>query len=496
MKDNHDFQPGEMDLPEGWSPEAENDPRWRRIAELAREAGAPPAVPPARFDAMKLELQRQLREEGILRTDVAPRSNQSFGAWLQSLLFGGGWGGQLVRFGAVGAIAFMAGQSPDVTPKATTAVAVSEPEPASDPKVVASLPTQPTNTAKVTSVSDTPIQGFAIERGIKAPRSGGNLTWTSTAPSDGPTVGYGAAGAVPVSTAAVQPSSSVDGRNLAAEAFDQLQVVKFYSIVQQDERQLAEIRRVEQLLSQMVGSDGGGATSPEAQGQEYYRAADQLLAAGRYGEAISVYERAAAATPDSPVGFLARFQIGRIAFEYTRDYTLAQESFKACRDNYPSYFANSRYQAFLDEHLKVLEQTAGDNWESLRTWQNAKVSATPEEALDLLVKVVAKSESPVLAVDAADRIREILLTDLAFPPETIEQALETLDNRVRTGSADASTARIQFNRAEITSRRRPGDLSSVAAEYSRVLQLAPDENVERAARIRLNLIQSRLAPQP
>jgi len=488
MKEHRDFELGAGEPPEGWTPEGDVDPRWRRIAELAREAGEAPRVPPARFEAMKLSVQRQLREEGILREDAAAPAS-SFGAWLHNLLLGGGWGGQLVRFGVVGALAFAAGQMPvgSGTNVEKSAVVATAPEKAPDSK----------GTEVASAPKPAPIQGFAIERssrGGSAP-AGDSVDWMSTVPQSGPAASFGDPGMVTVSTAPANPPARNFDRNLAAEAFDQLQVVKFYSLVQQDERQLAEIRRVEQLIGQMMTGDDAAATSPEVQGQELYRVGEQLLAARRYGEAIDVFERAAGIMPDSPLGFLARFQVGRIAFENTRDYTLAVESFKACRDNYPSHFGNERYQAFLNEHLQVLDQTATGNWETLRLWQDAKAAATPLKALDLLIKVVASSQSPVLAVDASDRIREILLTDLAVPEEMIEAALEGLAARVEGAPAGSATARIQFNRAEITSRRRPGDLSSVAAEYARVLQLGPDENVARAASIRLNLIQSRLDPQ-
>lgn len=510
MANEREFEPGEMDLPEGWSPESDNDPQWLRIVELTREADAAPAVPPARFQAMKLELRRKLVADGILHPDAPiprPQDGESFGGWLRQLLLGGGAGGQFVRLGAVGALAFAVGtawQTANAPQPGTALVTPTESSPSTNMVAQAPPPAaaNPAADPAVVVADAQPIGGMRIERSSRP------LDWNSTAPRVGGeaifpqpngstfNTGLNGARAVTVSAAPAQGMNTTISPDLAAEAFDQLQVVKFYSIIQQDDRTLAEIRRVEQTLSQMLAEEQGSRPTP-AQARELYRRAEQLQAIGRFGDAIAAFERVVEISPESSLSFLARFQIGRIAFEDIQDYALATEAFEDCAENYPSLFINARYQAFLDDHLSLLRLTAPEQWSSLRAWQNAKKTRNSEEALRLHTEVVATSPSPVLTVDSADRLRDILLTDIEVTPAAVTAAVEALGTRIQQAASSAHAARLQFNRAEILARRRADSLATVAQEYERVLQLAndPNDNMARAARVRLNLLRGQIANQ-
>lgn len=94
-------------LPKDWDPELERDPAWDEMRALLRESNRPALGPEE-----SLALARQSIAEARGAFGPAPQAPrpESFVAWLRNMLLGGGPGGQLVRFAALGTAAFALGR--------------------------------------------------------------------------------------------------------------------------------------------------------------------------------------------------------------------------------------------------------------------------------------------------------------------------------------------------------------------------------------------------
>jgi tetratricopeptide (TPR) repeat protein len=488
----HDFDSQELELPAGWDPKDPLDPAMAEILWLVRDADRPRPLLPGRVQATQLAIRQQLLAEGLIRASTPP--TESFTGWLRSLLLGGGVGGQVVRFGAVAAVAFVVGTSSqsDLPSGAAAPLTV-----ASVPSAAAEAPASPATADQKSSSSASASaagsqvaqanlpSGFAVQRSTTA-----QPDWNSTLPAAGPRAMFPQTRAesqmVPVAAAA----STGQNHQLAAEALDQLQMLKFFSIVDQNEDQLNEIRRVEQTIAQMMGTqqEQQQERPTRVQALEMFRRAEHLAAAGRYSEAQASFEEASALAPSSSLGFLALFQAGRIALQHTQDYPFAIQAFRECLDKYPAQFISDEHQAYLRDNLSLLSLTSASNWDSLRAWQAARRSNSPLEAVRLYMGIVARSESPDLAADAATMLREILMQNLMVPEADVRTALQAMTQRAQAMALDSNAARIQLAFADVLS-RRTNDVSLLLSEYQQVLALSPDEATEAVAQSRLHLLQ-------
>lgn len=493
QRDNTPFEPGEQELPEGWEPERDNDPIWQGIVAAAREADRPSPLKPAQKEALRLATRRQLLEEGLIEVRKASASNdQSFGAWLRSLFFGGGMGGQFVRLGAAAAFAFWAGSAlnisaPESSMPLRTETAQSEQAPSPGNTVAAATETPATPQAVPRTVSTT-INKSAVED-----QNG----WTSTAPS---TQVWefdrgGGATAVPVgiSTGSASPPAGLTSRDqLGTQALESLQVLRFSSLVNQEESNLAHIRRIEQILTQLMAESAQQKQEPAMQSAgalENFRQAEYALSARRYNEALQGFEQAASMAPGTVLAFLSHFQAGRIAYDRTQDYELALDSFREALDLYPGQELPIEYRDFLETRVEILSSGMADNWRSLRAWHAADQAQIPQEAVANLKEVVRAAPSVSLAADAADRLENLVVADATKRQIDHQQVVNALSQRVSRELPSPQAARIQFAIAEIYARRSQ-NLGQALIEYRRALNMSPDDQTRRKIEIRLHAIMN------
>lgn len=458
--------------PEGWDPARDNDAQWRGLELLLRDADEPEFPAPTRFEAMQMRTRRLLEAEGLLERSSRPAAateeepQHGFLPWLRNVLTGGGMGAQVLRFGLVGA--------------ATFAVAV---------RVGTGQPPQ--------GAGGAPMGHASVTKGVVAPDYAAERTatpsmqvsvamptdatgaWRDTAPRQG--------WDFPSGVAATPPSTGPVNRSvLAEEALEQLQALKFDSLVAGDDARLAKVRGVEQTLSRLL-QESSWEPSPRANALEHYRRGEQSMAAKRWVEAQQAFEEVIRTAPGSSQAFLAEFQIGRIAYEYTQDYDLALESFRHCLEQYPADFASEDHRDFLLDRVEILSQATADAHQSLKDWHAAQLARTNPQAVKLLLKVIERTPSPKLAAQAAGRLKDIMISDATYREVDHLPTLEALRARLGRGMSGAEGAELQFALAEITARRAQ-NLGQAMIEYRAALDMNPPEDLRRILRARINLL--------
>jgi len=472
MVDKIHTEPGDLAMPEGWEPETDNDPMFAALIQLARESDRPSTPPPALMEAVRMETRRQLKEEGLLKSSPAA-AEVGFRAWVWTILFGGKAGGQMIRLAAVGCVAFVIGNQ-SVTP--TTQVAPTAR--ATSAGQVASNTEQPTGTPRDVAYNGGSISKSMTDltsRSVPSPADG----WTVPSRTDPRMVTVGASQSGEWGASRTDP---------AAVAYDQLQMLKFSSLVQGDGRIMSfDIQPIEQAVSQLV-LQSGVAHDPRAGALQAYSRAEESLEARRYSEAIQEFSRVAESMPGSSIAFLSRYQVARIADEVLRDYPLAIESYSRCLTDFPTLSVSRSERLRIDDRLQVLQAGQNDNWQSLREWEAAREAKSTGEAVAKLLGVVANSPSPQLASDAADRLKEIVSADNgALRSVDHELVLAGLRQRLASSEPGPATARMQYSLAEIVARRAsvPGQ---ALAEYQRALELDPDDATAMTIRARISQI--------
>ncbi len=526
--------------PAGWEPEHDREAHWQAITELLRRADQPPQVPPARFEAMRLELERTLRAEGLIASGNPGRHHHDgFRAWLSTVFFGGGPGGQVVRLGVAAGLALFLGlqignirqdagetagpplvaedvraTAPDDSMLAARTEEVLRTPPRAElqpqPGTVAIPDQEPPIMQQVRTRTEGP--GVAIGGAPVTARDGnGSRTiprshlaeleerslWQETVPNaqawvfelprprSEPVLGT----MTPVS----QGTYGDQRVRLASEALDQLQVLKFYSLVNRDDQSLQEVRRIESLLTDLAAQTEWDAR-PKTSVMEAFRKAEASLAAQRYHEAQQSFEEVTFIAPGSAHAFLAHFQIGRIALEHTQDYDLALESFRRCLEEYPSSVMSGQHRRYLMDRVMVLTETEEEGWQSLGWWQASEQAQDPREAARLLQQVVRESSSDRLASDAATRLKDIVLADVALQRVNAVEIAEAIRDRVARTKSSHDAARIQYAVAEMLARGTT-DTQEAAREYRRVLELTPDDQTRRLASNRLVQLGALAGPE-
>lgn len=481
MKDTKDlFNPGDEDLPEGWGPEIDDDPVWKTINRLMRESDAPARMPnPAMMEAVRMESRRALLAEGLLKPNEPARrqaSESDFLGWLRTMLFGGGAGGQLVRLGVVGGFAFFAGSGLMVGPNSsslaesrTSTTPIADVAPEAKPEIASIADT---SAAPRTTGGAAPLgpMSTVVERGM----GGGNAAWESTAAGQQawmfPQRSNGAVSAVPV--AAAGASVPRGQQELAGTALDGLQRLKFYSLMDQNDRYLAEIRRIEQTLSRMVDQPVGEA-APNVAALERYNRGEQALAARRYTDAQQLFAEAAGSAPGTILALLSDYQIAQIAFEHTQDYEQAVQAYRRCIDMYPPQMLTDQARGLIQDRLNVLMQGQADQWASLQQLHIAERSQDPAEATRILLGVVSTTPSMRLAQVAAEHLKNFAIRDVTSHELDHTAIVTALENRVASSRPSPETASIQFAIAEIVARRGQ-DLARAMNEYRKAGQLGAD----------------------
>jgi tetratricopeptide (TPR) repeat protein len=325
----------------------------------------------------------------------------------------------------------------------------------------------------------------------------GHEGWTSTAPGssawsyNGGGAAFGRAGQVAVSTAPYRRVGvATDQRpDLASQAVDQLQMLKFYAMMNQDERSMPNIRGLEETLSQLMQQFEYN-KEPRLNAIQIFRSADEAIAAQRYLQAIDSLDQVVRMAPGSSLAFLAQFQIGRIAYEKLDDYDMAMNAFASCLKDYGTVSISADASRYIKNRLDLLTGTKADNWESLGAWKTALRATTAKDAVDALLKVVEKTAFQELAGDAAIRLRDYAIADdtqLDVDYETIRRVLQS---RLASSTANRHSARIQFALAEITL-YRGRDYDRAVQELRTAAAMNPDQDILRSIQLRLNQIGRR-----
>jgi tetratricopeptide (TPR) repeat protein len=482
MRHDDDIDLNESPMPDDWQPEADNDPRWATIARLMAMGDKPPRPLPARFEAMRLELQRELTQEGLLAPPAgSPRhsADPGFLDWLRLILTGGRTGGHVLRLGLASTAAFFLGatlMAPDATTNGDTRLVIRTIE---GGEVVS-----PVTMANATYGPEAPPARSNVVHRSMTSRPADD--WAAGAPVGDPWNFPGATGrtlAVPVSIAPAQ-GPSADGRNaLVSEALEQLQFIKLSAMVDSPSRTQPELIRLEQVLSQLREQVEWN-DHPKAMALDRFRAAEQALAARRYHQAQQFYDEAARLAPASPLAFLADFQTGRIAYERTQDFALALEAFTKCLKNYPEFLLTAERRTYLEERVALLQESQADQWEGLGHWLAADRARTPQEAVFHLQKVVQQTASGRLLTAAALALRDQALRDSLRQQLNHVDMIEVLRTRAARLEPGPVAATVQFAIAEILA-CRPGNAAEAAAAYNAALQLGPPADIARVARQRL-----------
>lgn len=476
------YEPGEDELPEGWEPEHDRDARWDGMVDLLRQADSPDMPTPSSFEVMKFETRRRLLEEGLINLNETRPSERpqelGFREWVRLLLSGGGLPAQTLRLGFVGCGAFALGvnffasgpvgslEARTGTAPAVPAIAEVSPSTVSDPLVA------PDEVAAAEPVrrGNLPPQGFAVERGWDRASMGApmnSLGLMQVPPSAALTV-----------SASQQP---LPGRALASQAIDQLQVLKVDSLVSQDQRKMADLRRIERTLAQLMAGLESGSV-PEVEAVNLYRRAEQYLSVGRYHEAQEILQQVATLDPGSSLAYLAQFQTGWVAFEKTHDYRLAEQCFRRCLQNYPDL--SERHRSWLADRVQLIEETSGEQWATLAAWQQVDDSTTNEEASRRLMSVLRDTTSPLLASRAGLALRDLLVDDSMRRDLEHAPIMAAMRERLATLPPGDAAARLQFAIAEVVAQRlqNPGE---AIVEYQRAAALQPGAQTAQAIESRL-----------
>lgn len=493
------YEPGEAELPEGWDPVQDNDPLYQAITRLAREADQPQMPPPALFEAVRMETRNLLLDEGLLKPAGASQEEAGFGAWLHTVLFGGRLGGQMVRLGTVAIVGFLAGvqlyspvaETPSVTsPGQPTITANAGPTNDSEEPTFTAIPGSRVDVADAVPVSDrSPLQDSIIQKGLSP------AGWQATAPSGDAWRGlmHATAASTPGTTGPAHGTFNETSRDPATRVLDQLQLLKFNSIVTNDEQEFAALRRLEDTLAELIHETQFD-TGSRTMALQKYRAAEEALAARQYARAQAIFEEVAFLSPGSSLAFLSQFHIGTIAREHTGDFELALEVFRECLEKFPAQSVPARQRQYLQQQVEILSQGEAEDWASLRSFQAAENATDPRVRASHLVTVVSNSPSGRLATEAAEGLRQLVMEDVNSRRLDWAQISSALRERVNSTPPGPDTARIQFCLAEISALAE-GDFLKAAQEYQRATSLEPDARTMREIRSRMNFIGNQSAPE-
>ncbi len=519
---NNPFQPDEQDIPEGWDPNVDQDEKWKQLVKLMKKADDPRMPSDAQFTKMQRDIRLELFEQGLLAEDrQSLKKGLSFTEWLRIVLFDNNPGGQAVRLAVVGCVAFFAGtayfqsqDSLDAIPAVSTTV--SEADAVQLPALAMDTEERPAAT-QMASVSDTmsasqaslASQESAASSRTALPRSvmddfESTGTWTPpifdsiAVPTSGvtlpPNMGLSNYQRVESGSNGSGTMTPVNAQDLAARALEHVQVLKFYSLLNQDERSQAELRQVERTLSTLLMSNSHESQDHQVQAMEAYRSAELALAARRYGEAITIFDSVARQYPGTFTSFLAQFQIGRIAFERTRDYSLALDAYRKCLENYPGQFISDANKSHLIERVELLTRTSGHNWRALSLWHQAEETRDVEKAADHLMGILEISPYDNLTRAVAERLRQVILEDIGTRYIDHQEVLEVLMETINSSQDQSSAvAALYFTVGEILAFRSQ-DLPQAMQAYQRALNSNPDQALRQRIDARINsLLRQRVS---
>ncbi len=483
----------ELSLPDGWEPGADLDDSWRTIRQLMADADQPIMPPPAMFEAVRQEVRRDLIEEGFLR-DKPGSTEPGFREWLNLVLFGGRTGGQLVRLGMAAGLAFFIGtsmnggdqaqpaiDSPTITERDTNPAIASAPADSDSDTVVASAITP----------SPTPLSqggpGGAIGRSIWE-----DTGWDDTAPASQAWMyenGFGpkartVAARAEQPAATTQPQHAPQGNGLASQALEQLQMLKFRALVNHDEKTLEEIRRVEQTIAQIVGEVGWESGNRQA-ALTSYRRGEQALAARRYYDAQRYFGAAADMAPGSFLSFLATFQIGRVAFEWTEDFATARQAYRECLQEFPPQFLTGDSRQLVVARLERLEATRDNDWESLRLWQVALRAPNVPQAVSSMHDALSATNYAPLIGDLAGKLSEMLIEDATGSVDP-QPSIELIRDKLAGVTNPRDAARLHLAIGDIANQRLD-DENLAASEYRLAWEKSSDPEFRQ-------LVSQRLRP--
>ncbi|MCC5875351.1 MAG: tetratricopeptide repeat protein [Candidatus Sumerlaeia bacterium] len=489
-KSPQEFQPDDQDLPEGWEPANDCDPRWEQISTLLCEADKPQPLDEALVSNIHLSLRRKLREEGLVKTVQPPASagDTGFLEWLRQVFFGGGPSGQIVRLGVACGAAFFVGltfQGAESPSRDTVSVAEVAPSGQTGSMTPASTATEVADAGTLSVGEPTPQPAGRLDRGAAASIDEQD-DWSTTAPGGGWIYHHSLQPQMrQVSASASQAGQRSESRaRTMTEVIDQLQILKLNSMVSQDEQSLAEIRRIERALASL-SENVEAEDSPHTRAVELFQRAEHAAAAQRYDDALRHFDNARALAPGSALAFFCEFQSGRISLEVLQDYPAALDSFRRCLNSYPANIVNGQRRAYLESRIQLLKETAADEWVSLHAWQAAEKTKTGVDAVPHLLEVVRVTSSPTLLADSSRLLADHLIRDTNRGNLNATEVASAIEKRLAQLGSNAVSARMGFALGEIYARRFQ-DYPRALEEYRAALERGPDQSLEGALRLRIS----------
>lgn len=291
-------------------------------------------------------------------------------------------------------------------------------------------------------------------------------------------------------------STAMPQNSTIAEALEQVQVLKFNAVMANDSAQQAELRRLEETLRGVISESGAAFDAPpsgDLLALESYRRADDLVRARRFSDALRLFDQARQAAPDTFTAFLAQFQIARLSYEEVLDYEAALAAYRGCLERYPAQYLTDAHRAHIIERVQLLTRTSADNWTALRLYHQSQRADSATETADLLRRIVEIRPPGALTPVAAESLANLLIADATA--RTVEPApiLDALSLATRSMPPGPDAARVQFALAEICLRRSQ-NMARALAEYRRVGELSPTDDLRALVGQRLDLIaRTRLA---
>jgi tetratricopeptide (TPR) repeat protein len=483
--ENASFQ--EKQMPESWSPASDQGRDWEVLASLMKESDNPEMPPPSLFEATQMEIRRQLLHEGLLNkaTLSADGKDLGFMDWLKVVFLGGRSGGQLLRFSLVAAVSCYAGvqfsgqEAPESTPYVDSVTEKNGDKPTPDP---GSSPITVAEGTRPTPVPSKPSVAMRIE---KNPESG----WNSTASPDQEWVFNNSSTRQLTVSNRPAGSSTTSETALVSQALDQLQYLKFYSAINQEDQYLTQLRQLEHLLTAMAQESGPAPLGVQTTAMEQYQLAEHAQRAQRYHDAEKMYLEVVRRVPGSPLAFLAEFQAGRIAYQEIGDYDLARRSFTSCLEDYPSVAIPADHQRYLKGWVGILNEGIDDQWMSLEQWQKAEGASSSQQAVVFLLAVVRDSPSEHLVAMASEKLKSLMISD-AFDRRLNHKAVcDVLKTRIEMMRDEEQKAPSQFNLAEILAKRSQNPAQAALA-YQKVLQLKASGKLHQIAQSRLQVMMN------
>lgn len=450
-------------MPPDWTPES--DPAADRLRQLLRQSDLPTTPKPALFAAVHQDVRRRLLADGTLK---ATTPEPGFFAWLRQLAFGGGAGGQLVRLGAAVALAFYVGR--EVTPTANLTATKS-------PEVAAAQPTMPS-----APIGTGPAPQIAV--------SGSGTIAKSTRPDHWDRPGNWATTASPEKGWMYGDAAPPAGNDTAAEniltALDRIQLLKFYAVVDRNDRSLSEVRRIEQSVLHLAPSDVRDGLL------ERYRRGEEALAGRRYGDAYTAFEEISRTSGLPAMRFVASFQRGTIAFDSLKDFAAALDAFETCQRDAAGLMIGDSYRTWLADRVQLLRECSADGWRSLRALREADESRDPEIAAGLLREAYLQTTSPRVAADTASRLTALALSANATAAAEPLAVSTILRSRINAFPRTADRSRILLCLGDLESDALDNPRQAVE-DYRGALQMKPDATTDLLIRSRLAALTARIA---